>query len=248
MSNIVSSQVQTRKVGSLTLKAVLMYMADKASDDGSGIWVSKSNMAADLEMSLSTVKRSIKTLAEQGVISESGKRNCKNGYTVDYTINLGALKQLESTRFTVNPVHSEPRTRSTVNPDTVHTEPQTIHEPPIEPPNTALTPVRAEAPARKVSGKKVFLPDDFFGQDQWDYATSKKLSVEQIRTEAEKFKNHFRDIKPQKRTAVGWESSWRNWVLRVLETQGAKGVGNVSDGVRILHELRTKETGAMKNV
>ena len=45
MSNLVSNLIQTKKVGSLTKKAILMYMADKASDDGSGIWVSKANMA-----------------------------------------------------------------------------------------------------------------------------------------------------------------------------------------------------------
>ena len=45
MSNKISNLVQTKKIGSLTKKAILMYMADKASDDGSGIWVSKKNMA-----------------------------------------------------------------------------------------------------------------------------------------------------------------------------------------------------------
>ena len=54
MSNLVSNLVQTKKVGSNTQKSILMYMADKASDDGTGIWVSKKNMAADLEMAIRT--------------------------------------------------------------------------------------------------------------------------------------------------------------------------------------------------
>ena len=47
MSNLVSNVIQTKLIGSPTKKAILMYMADKASDDGSGIWVSKGNMAKD---------------------------------------------------------------------------------------------------------------------------------------------------------------------------------------------------------
>ena len=62
MSNLVSNLIQTKKVGSLTKKAILMYMADKASDDGSGIWVSKANMAADLEMTDRAVRIHIKDM------------------------------------------------------------------------------------------------------------------------------------------------------------------------------------------
>ena len=70
MSNLVSNLIQTKKVGSLTKKAILMYMADKASDDGSGIWVSKANMAADLEMTDRAVRIHIKDMIAMGIISE----------------------------------------------------------------------------------------------------------------------------------------------------------------------------------
>ena len=62
MSNLVSNVIQTKLIGSPTKKAILMYMADKASDDGSGIWVSKGNMAADLEMSSRAVRIHIKDM------------------------------------------------------------------------------------------------------------------------------------------------------------------------------------------
>ena len=62
MSNLVSNVIQTKLIGSPTKKAILMYMADKASDDGSGIWVSKGNMAADLEMSSRAVRQQIKEM------------------------------------------------------------------------------------------------------------------------------------------------------------------------------------------
>ena len=88
MSNKISNLVQTKKIGSLTKKAILMYMADKASDDGTGIWVSKSNMAADLEMTDRSVRKHIKEMLAMSILREAGQRKCKSGYTVDYAINL----------------------------------------------------------------------------------------------------------------------------------------------------------------
>ena len=73
MSNLVSNLVQTKKVGSNTQKSILMYMADKASDDGSGIWVSK-NMAADLEMAIRTLQTNIKDMVSAGIITEAGQK------------------------------------------------------------------------------------------------------------------------------------------------------------------------------
>ena len=100
MSNIVSSICQRKKAGSAVKKAILMYMADKASDDGSGIWVSKSNMAADLEMGLRTVQDNIKAMLAAGLLTKAGQRQCSTGYTVDYTINLEVVGSLEDTRET----------------------------------------------------------------------------------------------------------------------------------------------------
>jgi hypothetical protein len=98
MSNEVHALCQRRKVGSPTIKAVLMYMSDRAADDGSGIWCSKSHMAADLEMSKRTVQNAIAELIERGLINECGQRKCDRGFTVDYRINLDAISALEATR------------------------------------------------------------------------------------------------------------------------------------------------------
>ena len=78
----------------------MMYMADKASDDGSGIWVSKGNMSADLEMSVSNVRKHIKELLDLDIIFVAGHKDCKNGYTVNYTINLDIIEKLLDTRQT----------------------------------------------------------------------------------------------------------------------------------------------------
>jgi biotin operon repressor len=123
MSNKISNLVQTKKIGSLTKKAILMYMADKASDDGSGIWVSKKNMAADLEMTDRAVRIHIKDMIAIGVLVEAGQRQCKTGYTVDYTINVDVVGSLGSTREAteqhtpLNDVHPYPCMKFTPTPE-----------------------------------------------------------------------------------------------------------------------------------
>lgn len=98
MSNKVSHLIQTKKIGSPTKKAIMMYMADKASDDGTGIWVSKPNMAADLELSIRALQTNIASLVSEQLIAENGQRKIKQGYTVDYAIRLEMVSCLPSTR------------------------------------------------------------------------------------------------------------------------------------------------------
>lgn len=98
MSNLISASVQRRVVGSATRKSVLLYMADKAADDGSGIWTSKANIARDLELGIRAVQYAIRSLVDAGLLIEIGQRDCKHGYTVEYGIVADAVSALPSTR------------------------------------------------------------------------------------------------------------------------------------------------------
>lgn len=98
MSNLISASVQRRVVGSATRKSVLLYMADKAADDGSGIWTSKANIARDLELGIRAVQYAIRELVAAGLLIEIGQRDCKHGYTVEYGIVVDAVSALPSTR------------------------------------------------------------------------------------------------------------------------------------------------------
>lgn len=98
MSLEIISAVRRRKVGSPTSKSVMMYLADCASDDGTGVWASKANIALDLELSKRTVQLCVQELISKGLISEIGHRKCANGYTVEYRINIDAVLRLPSTR------------------------------------------------------------------------------------------------------------------------------------------------------
>lgn len=98
MSNVLTGIAQQRKTGSGPRKAVLMYFCDRASDDGSGVWTSKSHIADDLELSRRTVQYAIRDLIEMGVVFEVGQRSHRNGFTCEYRVDLLALKGLGCTR------------------------------------------------------------------------------------------------------------------------------------------------------
>jgi hypothetical protein len=141
MSWRVANECAERRFGSAARKQIIMFLADKASDDGSGIWCSKGTIQRHTELSESTVKRTIIDFLREGILIETGRRHCKNGYTVIYRIVLERVAAMETTAepdivtgVTVNPVQPEPGTGSTVNgvrgsPWTPN-HPKTIHKPP----------------------------------------------------------------------------------------------------------------------
>lgn len=135
MSNLISASVQRRIVGSATRKSVLLYMADKAADDGSGIWTSKANIARDLELSRRAVQLAIQDLIRNGLVLETGQRDCKHGFTVEYAIVIQAVDNLVSTREQGSPRESGARvTRERDSPQPVNQ----VH--PNHPMNPTTTP------------------------------------------------------------------------------------------------------------
>ena len=130
MSWRIANECAERRFGSAARKQIIMFLADKASDDGSGIWCSKG-----------TIQRTIIDFLREGILIETGRRHCKNGYTVIYRIVLERVAALDSTAepdieagVTVNPVQPEPGTGSTVNgvrgSRWTPNHPKTIHKPP----------------------------------------------------------------------------------------------------------------------
>ncbi len=141
MSWRIANECAERRFGSAARKQIIMFLADKASDDGSGIWCSKGTIQRHTELSESTVKRTIIDFLREGILIETGRRHCKNGYTVIYRIVLERVASMETTAepdiltgVTVNPVQPEPGTGSTVNgvrgSRWTPNHPKTIHKPP----------------------------------------------------------------------------------------------------------------------
>ncbi|MCF6232381.1 MAG: hypothetical protein L3J36_04685 [Rhodobacteraceae bacterium] len=128
MSWRVANECAERKFGSAARKQIIMFLADKASDDGSGIWCSKGTIQRHTELGESTVKRTIGDFLKEGILIETGRRKCKNGFTVVYHISLAQIALLEST------VEPEIATGSMVDgvpgPQWTPNHPKTIHKPP----------------------------------------------------------------------------------------------------------------------
>lgn len=142
MSWRVAKECAERRFGSAPRKQIIMFLADKASDDGSGIWCSKGTIQRHTELGASTVKRTIKEFLDEGILIETGqKKRCKNGHTIVYRLILAKVTLLELTRepdletgITVDPVQTEPGTRPMVDPvpspPRTPNNPKTIPKPP----------------------------------------------------------------------------------------------------------------------
>ena len=134
MSWRIANECAERRFGSAARKQIIMFLADKASDDGSGIWCSKGTIQRHTELGESTVKRTINDFLREGILIETGQRRCQNGYTVIYRIVLTRISQLEST--------AEPDIETGVTVDPVHGGPQTTLKP-------SINHLRAQARARR---------------------------------------------------------------------------------------------------
>ncbi|NDV52175.1 helix-turn-helix domain-containing protein [Salipiger sp. PrR003] len=115
MSNRVSVSVVKKVLGSAVRKSIMLYFADKASDDGRGIFSSKGTISAELEISRSTVIANINELVEEGLLIVVGDRRHPNGVTVEYDIDLEALDRLPNVKDKPNDP-SGSRTRPTAGP------------------------------------------------------------------------------------------------------------------------------------
>lgn len=155
MSWRVANECADRRFGSAARKQIIMFLADKASDDGSGIWCSKGTIQRHTELGESTVKRTITDFLREGILVETGRRPCKNGFTVIYRIMLDRVMAFESsaepdegTGSTVNPVQRDPGRGSTMDgvrgPGWTPNHPETIHKPPTRKRGEAAVDERVE--------------------------------------------------------------------------------------------------------
>jgi len=124
MSWRVANTCAERKFGSATRKQIIMFLADKASDDGSGIWCSTGTIQRHTELGETTVKRTVREFLKEGILVETGARTCKNGFTVVYRIDLTKVEALEPTHepeietgSTVAPVQTDRGAGATTAPE-----------------------------------------------------------------------------------------------------------------------------------
>jgi biotin operon repressor len=94
VSNHLISAAYKRDLKSPMRKSVMALLADKASDDGTGIYASKQTMADELCCSRKAIIDTIKAFLGEGLLVEIGTRRAPNGFTVEYGIDVDALEAL----------------------------------------------------------------------------------------------------------------------------------------------------------
>lgn len=181
MSVHLTSEVYKRQVGNIAHTAVMVLFADKASDDGSGIWASKQRMADELGASKQTIIATIQSLIADGLVKAVGERKSPNGYTVEYAINVKALRALplvkshavdqsgDLTGQAISPVKEVNSTGQILLPDQSEDLTQTSLNHP-KPYNSSKA-VEAKASAKP---DQVGKPDDVNGQTWVDFLDHRK--------------------------------------------------------------------------
>lgn len=94
MSRYVAALVYRKKLGSIARKSIMAYCAERANDDGSGVWASKVRIAKEVECSKHTVIDTMRTFVSEGLMIEVGQRRTTNGYVVEYALNIAQISAL----------------------------------------------------------------------------------------------------------------------------------------------------------
>lgn len=222
MSNHLISEAYKRSVGSMARKAVLVLMADKASDDGSGIWASKQRMADEIGASKQTVIATIKSLTVDGLISERGQRRCPNGYTIEYAINIRALRALPLVKSHEDD-QSEDLTGQVASPVNL---PDPTGQPPLPDQSEDLTQtlLNPPEPSKKQTKRAHIIPDDWrplgFSDDSKCSGIINGWPPGELEMQIEHFTSHHRG---KGNRFVDWQDAWKTWILNSRKWNGGNG-------------------------
>jgi hypothetical protein len=192
MSRYVAALVYRKKVGSMARKSILAYCAERANDDGSGVWASKVRIAKEVECSKQTVIDTLKSFVDEGLMKEVGKRRSPHGYTIEYAILVRAVEALEDAfedPFSTDDARGPNLDGSThLTPRGQATGPQEVK--PVDP-NRPLT-------VPKPSNTRDAREDDLFSAD--DQTESQADGPDQIE---EGFKEFWAEIWPSHKRKAG---------------------------------------------
>lgn len=199
MSNHLISEAYKRQLGSMARNAVMVLLADKASDDGTGIWASKQRMAEELGTTKQTVLTTIKSLIGDGLLEEIGQRKCANGYTIEYKINVAALQALPL----VASHQSNGLTGKAARP---------VKEDDLT--GKAALPKPSRTPQDKHTKRASIIPDDWkpepFGKGSKCAEILATWPNGELETQIEHFTVHHRG---KGNRFVDWQDAWKTWVL-----------------------------------
>jgi biotin operon repressor len=219
LSNHLITASYKANLGTPMRKSVMVLLADKASDDGSGIWASKQTMADELCCSKQAVITTIKTFLDEGLLVETGQRRSPNGYTNCYAINVQKLQSLSlvkcwadrergSTTLTGQPRLPVNHVDPTSQPPLPH-QSTTLTQTPLNPPEPPKKPRNARGGLRNI------IPDDWTPPLIASLPPEAKACAEQwtrasYEAHAASFAHHWR---AKGRTMSDWDGAWASRVI-----------------------------------
>jgi hypothetical protein len=204
-----------------------------------------------------TVKRIISDFLREGILVETGRRPCRNGYTVVYRIMIDRIRTLEfigepelDTGSAIDPVQPGPGTGSTVDgvrgPQRTPNHPKTIHKPPT----------RTREAAEEVENPETEKILAAYPEDRIrDRRTTRRLITDALKGGAvaddllQAVKAYAKASEGYTRSKVCFSDNWfkmRRWETRITQIQadrekaveaGAKGRANLVGWIRARHPL-----------
>ena len=212
MSRKVAALVYSKQAGSMARKAVLAYFADRANDDGTGVWAAKQRIADEVECSKQTVITTVKGLVADGILLETGKRPNGNGYTVEYAISIVAVEALPDSKSDGQGVQNwtgqdlDGSTSLTARGQTALPKPSLNRPIPTKATPSSGKRAKARPPAMTL------IPADFapvMKPGSITHSTVDGWPPGRLEDELE----HFVDHHTTKATlSADWQASWRTWV------------------------------------
>lgn len=261
MSWKVQALVGERVCGSITRKMVLLNMAARANDDGTGVYAAIPTIAGWCEIDARSVRRVVRELEEEGLIRLVGSRPCKTGAINDWEMVIDALSALPLVKDEVQKareIRAEQRARAdtvsartecppglVVTPDTVSARTESPQTPDtvsarIYPGNTtsqvSSKPSKARSPASKPE-KRPIPPDWRPSEPLLEFAARYGYSPHEARFIAQKFVLHFEGTGERR---PGWDASFKTWVTRENPRQVKAAAAQWRDSVADSAELERR--------
>ncbi|MEJ8476426.1 helix-turn-helix domain-containing protein [Roseibium algae] len=205
-------------------KLILLSIADRASEDHT-CWPSIRRLCDDCGMSRSSVIRAIASLCERGLLAK--KDRFDNGKQVSSIYHLVGVKDrhLDQSGPQLQGCHPDTGRgvtliRGECHPDTGGVSPRHT-EPTIEP----LIEPRKRKPS--VSQKGSRLSADWIpSQKNIDDALTKGLSDNEVRHEAEQFRDFWISKPGAGGCKLDWDATWRNWCGNAIKRRPASRSSN----------------------
>lgn len=121
------------------------------------------------------------------------------------------------------PLKDNDATQSTDDPQNI---PGESPEQPTQQPNNPTIKIEEDKSSsipKKSRGTR--LSEDWFLPLDWgDYSLDQGMSHNEIRIEAEKFKNYWISKSGKDASKVSWEATWKNWTLNFIQRRGSSNV------------------------